>query len=46
MAMAVKAAEIFAGAAGLGGPIFLSQDQIDTLANRSDEHYRQRVLKL
>jgi rhamnose utilization protein RhaD (predicted bifunctional aldolase and dehydrogenase) len=44
--MTVKAAHIFAGASALGGPNFLSFDQIDSLANRRDEHYRQRALNL
>jgi rhamnose utilization protein RhaD (predicted bifunctional aldolase and dehydrogenase) len=46
MYMADKAARIFAGAAALGGPRFLAPDQVDRIANRIDEHYRQRALKL
>ncbi len=46
MLMAHKAAEIFVGAAALGGPIFMSDEDVDRLANRIDEHYRQRALKL
>ena len=44
--MADKAARIFAGAAALGSPKFLEPAQVDRIANRLDEHYRQRALKL
>ena len=45
--MAVKAAEIFQGAAALSGrPRFLSPAQVARIAGRSDEHYRQRTLGL
>jgi len=44
--MADKAARIFAGAAALGGPVFLDAAQVDRIANRTDEHYRQRALNL
>ena len=46
MYMADKAARIFVGAASIGGPQFLSPEQVDRIANRIDEHYRQRALKL
>ena len=46
MLMAHKAAEIFVGAAALGGPTFMSPDDVSRIANRIDEHYRQRALKL
>ncbi len=46
MLMAQKAAEIFVGAAALGGPNFMSPEDVDRIANRIDEHYRQRALKL
>lgn len=46
MSMADKAARIFTGAAALGGPVFLSAEQVDRIAHRIDEHYRQRALKL
>lgn len=46
MYMADKAARIFAGAAALGGPQFLSPEQVERIATRIDEHYRQRALKL
>lgn len=45
--MAVKAAEIFAGAAAIGGaPKFLTPDQVERIAGRPDEHYRQKALGL
>jgi rhamnose utilization protein RhaD (predicted bifunctional aldolase and dehydrogenase) len=44
--MGVKAAEIFAGAAAIGGPRFLSPAQVARIADRPDEHYRQRALGL
>jgi rhamnose utilization protein RhaD (predicted bifunctional aldolase and dehydrogenase) len=46
MMMAHKSAEIFVGAAALGGPVFLSEGDVDRIANRIDELYRQRALKL
>jgi rhamnose utilization protein RhaD (predicted bifunctional aldolase and dehydrogenase) len=46
MLMAQKAAEIFVGAAALGGPTFMSPEDVSRIANRTDEHYRQRALKL
>ncbi len=46
MFMADKAARIFLGAASVGGPNFLSGEEVDRIANRIDEHYRQRVLQL
>ena len=42
--MAEKAAEIFVGAAALGGPVFLTADQCERIAGRPDEHYRQKML--
>jgi ribulose-5-phosphate 4-epimerase/fuculose-1-phosphate aldolase len=44
--MAEKAAEIFVGAAALGGPVFLTTAQCERIAGRPDEHYRQKVLGL
>ena len=45
--MAVKAAEIFAGAAAISGePQFLTLEQVERIAGRPDEHYRQKVLGL
>lgn len=46
MFMADKAARIFIGAASVGGPQFLSAEDVHRIANRIDEHYRQRALKL
>ncbi|MGB7328641.1 MAG: class II aldolase/adducin family protein [Rubripirellula sp.] len=46
MLMAHKAAEIFVGAASLGGPVFMSDADVHRIANRIDEHYRQQALKL
>jgi rhamnose utilization protein RhaD (predicted bifunctional aldolase and dehydrogenase) len=46
MLMAEKAAKIFAGAAALGGPLFFSQRNIERIAGRPDEAYRQRALKM
>jgi rhamnose utilization protein RhaD (predicted bifunctional aldolase and dehydrogenase) len=46
MFMAEKSAGIFAGAAALGGPKFLTDEDVHRIANRIDEHYRQRALKL
>jgi hypothetical protein len=42
--MAEKAAEIFVGAATLGGPVFLTSAQCERIAGRPDEHYRQKML--
>jgi rhamnose utilization protein RhaD (predicted bifunctional aldolase and dehydrogenase) len=44
--MAEKAAQIFVGAAAMGGPHFLSAANVDRIAGRPDEHYRQRQLKM
>lgn len=44
--MANKAAAIFAGAALLGGPVFLPARQVRRIAGRSDEAYRQKQLKI
>jgi rhamnose utilization protein RhaD (predicted bifunctional aldolase and dehydrogenase) len=46
MLMAEKAARIWAGAASLGGPVFLSEAHVQRIAGRPDEHYRQRALNL
>ena len=46
MLMAEKAAAIWVGAAMLGGPKFLSKENVARIAGRSDEHYRQRALNL
>ena len=45
--MATKAAEIFVGAAAIGGqPRFLTAAQVTRIAGRPDEHYRQKALGL
>jgi rhamnose utilization protein RhaD (predicted bifunctional aldolase and dehydrogenase) len=45
--MAAKAAEIFMGAAAISAvPRFLSPAQIERIAGRPDEHYRQKALGL
>ena len=41
-----SSARIFVGAAVLGGPQFMTPEQVHRIANRIDEHYRQRALKL
>lgn len=46
MLMAHKSAEIFVGAASIGGPVFMDPIEVDRIANRIDEHYRQQALKL
>jgi hypothetical protein len=45
--MSAKAAEIFVGAAAIGGtPQFLTSAQVIRIAGRPDEHYRQKALGL
>ena len=44
--MATKAAEIFAGAAALGGPNFMSPKDVERIASRPDEHYRRKQLMI
>lgn len=44
--MASKAAEIFVGAAAIGGPNFMTEVQVERIATRADEAHRQRELKL
>jgi rhamnose utilization protein RhaD (predicted bifunctional aldolase and dehydrogenase) len=44
--MAEKAAEIFAGAAAMGGPTFLLPQHVDRILQRPDEVYRQARLGL
>ena len=46
MLMAEKAAKIFVGAAVLGGPVFFSKQNVERIAGRPDEAYRQRALKM
>jgi len=44
--MAAKAAEIFTGAAALGGPVFLSDADVRRIEGRQDEHYRRKALNI
>ena len=46
MLMAEKAAKIFVGAAVLGGPVFFSPANVERIAGRPDEAYRQRALQM
>ena len=46
MLMLEKSARIYVGAATLGGPISLTPDNVYRIANRIDEHYRQKQLNL
>jgi len=46
MLMLEKSAQIFVGAAALGGPISLTAENVYRIANRIDEHYRQKQLNL
>jgi len=46
MLMAEKAAQVFVGAAQMGGPVFLSDDAIARIAGRPDELYRQKALNM
>ncbi|WP_238476506.1 class II aldolase/adducin family protein [Bythopirellula goksoeyrii] len=43
--MTEKSARVFVGAIAAGGPIVLPQEQVDRIASRSDEHYRQRMIE-
>lgn len=44
--MAAKAAEVFVGAAAIGGPNFMTEAQVARIASRADEAHRQKELKL
>jgi rhamnose utilization protein RhaD (predicted bifunctional aldolase and dehydrogenase) len=44
--MTVKAAEITIAACAAGGPRYLTKADVDRIAHRNDEHYRQRALGL
>lgn len=46
MLMLEKTARIFVGAATLGGPVCLTPENVHRIANRIDEHYRQKQLNL
>ncbi len=43
-AMFVKTARVLAGSFALGGPNFLSPENVDRIYHRPDEHYRQQIL--
>jgi rhamnose utilization protein RhaD (predicted bifunctional aldolase and dehydrogenase) len=43
-AMAVKTARILAGTYMLGGPRFMTQEAVNRIHTRPDEHYRQRII--
>ena len=44
--MAEKAAQVFLGAAALGGPQFMTSEHVARIAGRPDEKYRQNELKV
>ena len=46
LAMAIKAAETFVGAAAMGGPTFLLPQHVERLLRRPDTLYRQGRLEL
>lgn len=43
--MTEKAARVFMGALAAGGPVFMPEEQVQRIASRSDEHYRQKMLE-
>ncbi len=43
--MAEKSARVFVGALAAGGPTFMQRSQVNRIAGRSDEHYRQRMIE-
>jgi rhamnose utilization protein RhaD (predicted bifunctional aldolase and dehydrogenase) len=45
LSMAEKSAQIFVGAASLGGPVFFDEYNVRRIDGRLDEHYRQRMLE-
>ena len=46
MLIAEKSARVFVGAAALGGPVFFTEQNVQRIAGRPDEAYRQRALKM
>jgi rhamnose utilization protein RhaD (predicted bifunctional aldolase and dehydrogenase) len=46
MMMAEKAASIWVGAVAVGGPVFMTKQQVDRIASRQDEEVRRRVMKI
>lgn len=43
--MAEKSARVFIDAVALGGPVYMTPDQVARIDGRVDEHYRQRMLQ-
>ena len=46
MMMAEKSAMIWLGAAALGGPVFMTKQQVERIASRQDEDVRRRAMKI
>ncbi len=46
MMMSEKAASIWLGAATLGGPVFMTKQQVDRIASRQDEEVRRRAMNI
>jgi rhamnose utilization protein RhaD (predicted bifunctional aldolase and dehydrogenase) len=46
MMMAEKAASIWIGSAALGGPVFMTKQQVDRIASRQDEEVRRRAMNI
>jgi rhamnose utilization protein RhaD (predicted bifunctional aldolase and dehydrogenase) len=46
MMMAEKTAAIWEGAAALGGPVFMTNQQVDRIASRQDEAVRRRAMNI
>jgi hypothetical protein len=44
--MAEKAAQVWLGAAALGGPKFMTRRHMDRIAGRADEEVRRKALKM
>jgi ribulose-5-phosphate 4-epimerase/fuculose-1-phosphate aldolase len=44
--MAEKAAQVWLGAAALGGPKFMTRRHVDRIAGRADEEVRRKTLKM
>jgi len=40
-----KSARVFVGSVAVGGPVFLPPHQVQRIAGRIDEHYRQRMME-
>ncbi|HKI69564.1 MAG TPA: class II aldolase/adducin family protein, partial [Verrucomicrobiae bacterium] len=46
MLMAEKAATVWLGAATLGGPVFMTPEQVARISGRPDEALRRQILKI